>query len=232
MPTPRDSTTGTVRASQLMRVSVIGTVHEEVGCASASALLAMLLRLRPDVIFLEMPPAAIADYFGGPRSNLESIAVSQYRALHQVELVPVDLPTPAPEFFANVDEVRRAIRSRSVDYCRFVSWEEQHVEAHGFDYLNSAYCSALVADIHAARLAALAQIGDPRRVAIYELFTSTNERRDEAMLQNITSYCRGTSFHSGVLLVGAAHRKSLFQRTAARSVRESSSVLWEFVGSV
>lgn len=162
----------------MTRVSIIGTVHEDVGHANSSELLAILLRIQPEVIFLEMPPSAHADYFGGHRSNLESTAVSQYQALHQVDLVPVDLPTPAAEFFSNIDEVHRIIRGRSADYCRLVSWDEQYITAHGFAYLNSAHCSALLTDIHAARLAALAEIGDPRLVEIYELFTSTNDRRD------------------------------------------------------
>jgi hypothetical protein len=216
----------------LTRVSVIGTVHEEVGHANSSELLAILERIRPEVIFLEMPPSAIADYCDGPRSNLESTAVNQYRALHQVNLVPVDLPTPSAEFFSNMEEVRRSIRSRSVDYCRLVSWEEQYVEAYGFAYLNSAHYCTLIAEIHAARVAALAEIGDPRLMEIYELFTSTNERRDDAILGHIESYCIGTSFHSGVLLVGAAHRKSLSQKSAALSGPEPYPIQWDFVGSV
>lgn len=59
-----------------MRISVVGTVHEEAGHANASALLAILLRIRPEVLFLEMPPSAFADYSNGSRSNLESIAVN------------------------------------------------------------------------------------------------------------------------------------------------------------
>jgi hypothetical protein len=215
-----------------MRVSVIGTVHEDVGGANSAELLSLLLRIQPEVIFLEMPPSAIADYFGGPRSNLESTAVSRYRGLHQVDLVPVDLPTPSPEFFSNIEEVRRSIRSRSVDYCRLVSWDEQYVEARGFEYLNSSDYNARLGEIHAARLAALAAIGDPRLLEIDEVFTSTNERRDEAILGNIESYCVGTSFHSGVLLVGAAHRKSLFLKSVAHAESGPRSTQWYFFGSM
>lgn len=215
-----------------MRISVIGTVHEDLGHANSTELLVILLRTQPEVIFLEMPPSALGNYFGGTLSNLESVAVNQYRARHQVNLVPVDLPTPDAEFFSGLEEVRRSIRNRSVEYCRLVSRDEQAVLAHGFEYLNSAHYSELLADIHAARLSALAEIGDPRLAEIYEMFTSTNERRDEAMLRNIEMYCSGASFHEGVFLVGAAHRKSLFQMSSVHAGTESSPVQWDFVGSV
>ena len=65
------------------------------------------------------------DYINnGTRRNLESTAVRRYRELQDVDLVPVDLPTPEADFFADNEglyervagvhsEVRRSVgRSR------------------------------------------------------------------------------------------------------------------------
>ncbi|MCC7001301.1 MAG: hypothetical protein IT357_04020 [Gemmatimonadaceae bacterium] len=215
-----------------MRVSVIGTIHEPFGRATADALLALMRHLRPDVIFLEMPPGAFDDYMGGSRSNLEAEVVRRYRAERQVDLVPVDLPTPEPEFFAGWDELRREVRSKSVDYCRFKSWEEQYVEQLGFDFLNSSQGAKLTADLHEATLTALAQLANPRLSGHYEAFTSTNERRDVAMLQNIEAYCASSTQGNGVFLVGSAHRRSLFEKSVARSGAVSYPVVWDFPGTV
>ena len=77
-------------------VSLVGTVHDELGRANVSELRAILERIRPEVIFLEVPLAAFDDYYViCSRGNLESIAVRRYRDSHQVKLVPVDRPTPA-----------------------------------------------------------------------------------------------------------------------------------------
>ena len=179
-----------------------------------------------------MPTSALADHFDGTRSNLESTAGREYRTRCRDELVAVDMPTPEGEFFFSLDHVRRSVRSRSVDYCRLVNWDEQYIKSYGFDYLNDAHCSAITADIHEALLAALAEIGDARLFASHELFTRTNEWRDETMLANISNYCASSAFHSGVFLVGAAHRKSLFLKTAASASQESTPVQWDFVGSV
>ena len=43
-------------------ISLICTVHEETGLANVSGLRAIVERIQPDVIFLEVPPAAFGDY--------------------------------------------------------------------------------------------------------------------------------------------------------------------------
>ena len=208
----------------MTHISVVGTVHEDTGHANAAALLEILLRIAPEVIFLEIPSTAFDDYSTGARNNLESLAVNRYRKLHHVDLVPVDLPTPDAEFFCNFEEIHKSIRSRSPDYCRLVSWDRQYVELHGFAYLNSEYSSTLVSDIHEARLGALEEMADQRLAEIYELWTRTNELRDRAMLKNIENYCRRNSFRTGAFLVGAAHRKSIVDKSAAHTGSHSSPI--------
>jgi hypothetical protein len=39
----------------MTHISVVGTVHEDTGHANAAALLEILLRIAPEVIFLEIP---------------------------------------------------------------------------------------------------------------------------------------------------------------------------------
>ncbi len=213
-----------------MRISVVGTVHEDTGPADASALFSILSRIAPEVVFLEMPPETLGDYSNGVRWNLESTAVNRYRELHQVDLVAVDLPTPEAVFFRNIDELHRAIKRRSPDYYRLVSWDNQYIERHGFAYLNSEYCAALVSDMHAARLAALDKMADQRLSEIYEQWTRTNELRDHAMLKNIESYCIGTSCRKGAFLVGAAHRQSIHDKSTEYGGSESHPIQWAFDG--
>jgi hypothetical protein len=53
----------------MRRVSVVFTEHAESGLANASGLLAILERIRPEVIFLECPPAAFDNYLNGTRAT-------------------------------------------------------------------------------------------------------------------------------------------------------------------
>lgn len=58
-----------------MRVTLVATVHEESGLANVSELCAILDRIRPEVIFMEIPPLDFPDFRDGVQSNLESEAV-------------------------------------------------------------------------------------------------------------------------------------------------------------
>jgi hypothetical protein len=77
-------------------VSLVCTVHGPMELASE--LCAILERIQPEVIFLEVHPVALKDYLENSQ-NVEAKAVRQYRVGRQADLVPVDLPTPAREYF-------------------------------------------------------------------------------------------------------------------------------------
>src|SRR5690606_24121612 len=74
---------------------------------------------------------------------------------------------------------------------------------------------------------------DHRRVIeVYESWTTINERREEAMLQGIEDHSRNRPFTVGVLLIGAAHRRSILskaQRRAGEDVPRIDGDLSEFL---
>jgi hypothetical protein len=215
----------------MKRVSVVGTVHAEKGRANSSELLAILERIKPEVIFLETPPAAFDDYFNGNDGNLESIAVSRYRENHRVDLIPVDLPTPDADFFAKHQHLSKRIERTSPDYRRLVDWHSQNVSAHGFAYLNSKHCSDFFSQLHEAMLAAIEKDVDHRLLAeVYDRWIRTNELRDKGMTKNIENHCRHASFSRAAFLVGAAHRQSIIDLSGREPGATSSTIQWVFAG--
>ena len=54
----------------MRRVSLVGTVHKEKGLASASALLAILEQIRPEVLFLEASAEASGDCLNATGKDL------------------------------------------------------------------------------------------------------------------------------------------------------------------
>jgi hypothetical protein len=215
----------------MKRVSVVGTVHEEKGRANISELLAILERIKPEVIFLEVPSAAFDDHFNGNRANLESAAVGRYRENHHVDLIPVDLPTPDEDFFAKHRDLIRRIEGTSPDFRRLVDWHSQNASAHGFKYLNSKECSDLFSQLHEAMLAAIEKDVDRRLLAeVYDLWIRTNELRDKGMMKNMENHCRQASFSRAAFLVGAAHRQSILTLSRSQPAAAPSTVLWDFSG--
>jgi hypothetical protein len=210
------------------RVALVGTVHEEQGLANVPELQAVLERIRPEVIFLEIPSAAFEDFANGRRWNLESIAARRYRDIHHVELIPVDLPTPDEEFFTNIRYLQGRIRTTSAEYCQLIYRDSQYVGAYGFVYLNSEDCSRLWSKIYEAIRATIERLDDHKLREIYECWRTTNELRERAMVRSIEDYCRRNMFDIGVLLIGAAHREAIMNKSRAGC--GAPTLQWDFAG--
>src|SRR5205814_1196295 len=217
----------------MKRVSVVGTSHEEKGRANSSELLAILERIKPEVNFLVCPPAAFDAYFSGDAGNLDAIGVSRYWADPSAGRVPVDLPTPEGDFFADDRDLHRRIERTSPDYRRLVDWYSQNVSADGFAYLNSKDCSDLFSHLHEAILDAIEKDVDHRRLAeVYDRWIRTEELRDREMVRNIENHCRQASFSSAAFLVGAAHRQSMIALSRSEPAAASSTIQWDFAGFI
>lgn len=227
----RDGTTFIFRKRKpRQRVSVIGTFHDDDGLTNASELLAILERIRPEVIFLEVPAARFDEYFNGPDRSPESRAVSRYQLTHPVDLVPVDLPTPTAEFFENNKELFKAIERISPDYCGLVDGHRRYRRAHGFAYLNSDEADKSWSEQEEAELSAVKKLANDRYMALYQLWRSTHERRELAWVMAIGDYCAQHTFENGVLLVGAAHRRSIQDKARKGSASGASAIEWDFSG--
>ena len=208
-------------------ISLVGTVHEELGLATVSALCAILQGIRPEVIFLEVPSEAFGDYYENcSRANLESRAVRQYRASYQVQLVPVDLPTPQREFFEDLEFMRMKLRDHSPEYRQLMDWDSAQVSSYGFAYLNSEHCSALWANVNSEMLRAIERIKDSRLSAIYDSWRDSLDVREEHMTKNIRTYCREHDFGKSAFLVGAAHRQPLIDKSGEQAVDDSTRIHW------
>jgi hypothetical protein len=211
----------------MTRVSLVCTVHEESGCASVAELRAILESIQPEVIFLEVPPSAFKDYFENSR-NLEAKAVRQYRQGHQVEIVPVDLPTPSRGFFSTFEDLRRRVRQVTPNYRRLMQWDDDCIREDGFVYLNSELCSELWLSVYKEMLSTIEWLKDSRLLAPYESWREKNDLRENAWIENIEKYCRENTFSRGVLLVGAAHRQPIIEKSRKQTAANSIRIEWDF----
>ena len=196
------------------RVLLVSTIHEEQGLANISELHAILESIRPEVVFLEIPEPAFPDYNDGVRSNLESNAVRRYGERNDVVLVPVDLPTPDASFFRDLSYLDRRVTAASAAYSQLIDKNSYQVASYGFPYLNSQQSSQAWSDIYGAMHAAIQRLAHDSRLAeIFEDWKHRNDLRESAMLQKIDKYFLDNPFDNGVLLVGAAHRQPILEKS-------------------
>jgi len=216
------------RRSVKMRVSLVGTLHEEAGLANVAELQTILERLQPEVIFLELPSAVLDEFLNGTRVNIESTAVRLYRESHRVELVPVDRAEPSGNFSRSTRDLFKAIDRASPNYRRLMDRQSLDTRVGGFPYLNSDRCIQSWADIYEEVLATVEWIGNPGLRETYDLWIRTHELRDAEMMKNIEDYSGGNAFARGVFLVGAAHRRSIVEKARAGGGTGSPKIEWDF----
>lgn len=210
-------------------ISLVCTVHAERGKANASELLAILERIRPEVIFLELPPDAMEQFIvKGVMGDLESAAVRSYCEGRSVGLIPVDIRPPNQEFFDDYKQVQDKVDNISRDSRRLMTWHKNYVYDHGFDYLNSEHGCKIFADIASDELNTLKALDDSRLSKIAEQWRKTNDLRESEMMKKIDQYCRDAAFARGAFLIGAGHRQSIIEKSRQYFREDPQSVRWDF----
>jgi len=208
-------------------ITLISTIHEQVGLCSVSALHEILERARPEVIFMEIPPLSFQRVFKD-EENLESRAVKRYLETHRAEAVPVDIMEASSEVVAESQRLCRELRARSRDYCQLMNADQQYIHEHGFAYLNSKYCVETWLKADVATREALESIGNAELSRGYKGWNDVHEHREQEMMKNIQRYAEAHPFNTGIFLLGAAHRRSIMEKVANLSGGSSSSIDWNF----
>lgn len=216
----------------MKRVLVVCTVHNRQR-ADAAELHWLLGRLGPDVLFVEHPATNLDSFRDGSCGTLESAAVMRYLTTHDAELVPVDLDpgtyeVPGPELDARFDRMfgRAAELSKRFEVLTSMQIHETH--KGGFAYLNSAPGWLHATELRRELQSVVEGAHEPPLTALYDLWVRMNDRRESAMLDGVEGFALRTSFTKGVLLIGAGHRPSLFEKVQRPLFNGHSRVVWEF----
>lgn len=209
-----------------MRISLIGTYHAERGAVTAAALVDVLERIHPEVVFAEIPRTHIDAWKNGSHGTVESIAVARYADTYSVDVVPVDLPKPEESFFQDYREVSRAIERTSPEFRRLVDLNTDRTSREGFGYLNSEDYIGASEAIHREELETIEYMRRLDLADIYAQVCDLMDQRDLEMIRQIREYCATTPFTHGVFLVGAAHRRSLIEKLRA-DIEAFPCVTWD-----
>jgi hypothetical protein len=210
------------------RVLLVYSVHRETGAATAGELHWLLGRLQPDVLFLEESSTGLPAFLDGSRGTLESAAVRRYRREYSVELIPVDLHREVTDFKPQVDVLFDRIEEASERYCQLEYANRKHTEKGGFAYLNSPICAVLQSEMQKEIRATVETVGDPAFTELYALWTRAMDMRERAMLNGVEAHADQKSFRKVLLLVGAAHRQSLIEKSQLPRSGGVSRVMWDF----
>ena len=210
-------------------ISLICTEHSENGNCTSYELCKILERIKPEIIFEEIPSSFFDEYYKGKsRSNLETNAINMYLENHQINHIPVDVYDIPEKFFAENEYLHKRINSRSREYQVLLDAQSRYVQQYGFKYLNSIYCIDIYNQIYQSMELALKEIDDKKLIQIYESWNNIMEKRENEMIKNIYKYSNDHEYNMGVFFIGSAHRKSIIQLIEKYNKKECIKINWNY----
>lgn len=217
-------------------ITLISTRHDEIGDCNSFSLYKILLAIRPDVIFVELPPSLFSEYYIERRiRKLETNSVCRYLENFKKVVVPVDInDIPSKSFFKEyqnaIEQILDLEDINGETFRALSATKKRNNYFDGFRFLNSDYyiqCNNLVTD---ALEKALEKLNNERLNLAYQRWTELSDRRENEMLQNIYNYSRNHNYNKAVFLLGASHRKSIKEKIEACRLKELPLLDWVIYG--
>lgn len=207
-------------------ITIVSTMHKEMGKCNSNELCKILERLTPDVIFLEALEETYSPYdelkfnsFGVLHRQLEISAIQEYSLKSSFEYVPV-LDNGLSQAFAN--KYKSAFDS--IEYQESIETLNSKAFHQGFSFLNSQECISLHEKMRKMERQLLTN--NPELENAFKLDV---EEYENTMLRNIYLYCEQNSFDSAIFLCGSAHRKSIIDKTKEFNDQEGVRINWRFL---
>lgn len=205
-------------------ITLISTVHKEIGKCNSNELYKIIESINPEVIFLEAFENSYSQYqqmlftqFGVYQERLEIKAIQAYSQNNTFEYVPV-LDIDLSEEF----EKKISIVSENADYQKILDNYTSLEADHGFQFLNSNMQIALQEKMREL---------ENRIIKNKAMLQKANEGIDayeHSMLSNIYSFCKQNTFNKAIFMCGAGHRKTITQKINEYKMREPLKLNWTF----
>lgn len=203
-------------------ITFISTIHKETGKCNAEELCKIINEINPEVIFLEALDDTYTEYqkrnfqfFGVYHKKLEIEAIQKYTLLKPFKFIPV-LEKELSDSF----EKKYNLIGENSDFQRLVDGFNLLAETNGFQFLNSAHCIKLQEEMRALESYLLDG---------HTFDTEAKDAIDEyedSMLRNIYLYSKDNHFESAIYMCGAAHRKSIIEKTEKCNSQELIKLNW------
>jgi hypothetical protein len=196
----------------VFNIIILSSCHAEIGKCNSMELFNIINIISPDIIFEELDTQSFNDHYGhdGPYST-ETKAIYKYLFEHRINHIPVDT------FDVNITKEEKAymdntIYNSSIEYKKLLEMQLNFLYNDGYKFLNSEECSELILKLQEQENIMQRQINDIRLRDIYKKWIKINNKREYEMIYNIYKYCKNNQFKKGLLITGAEHRNSLYNK--------------------
>jgi hypothetical protein len=208
----------------MYNITLISTMHRDIGKCNSNELYKIIENINPEVIFDEIPSYRFnAHFIEQSVTTLETNAIKLYMNNHKVNIIPVDNYDFSEIQKGDIDYNK--ISNNNIDYYNLC--KEQYLLAiqYGFEYINSDQNFQLIERLQTIEREVLKKINDEELTKLFETWYEITDKRENEIIRNIYNYCEEHTFDKGLLLIGAEHRNSIINKTQKYN---NSKINWDF----
>lgn len=206
----------------MYNITLISTVHKEIGKCNADELCDIIRKINPEVVFLEALEGTYSNYdnlafssFGVYHNKLEVKALQKYCRDKTFAYVPV-LDNGMPETF----EKKYSIVCENKKLQNLIARFNSLTQEFGFQFLNSVESI----DLHEEMRMLESHILNNNEVD--EAANRDIDAYENSMIRNIYSYSKNNKFDTAIFMCGSAHRKSIIEKIAKYNALEEAELSW------
>ncbi|MGE4346867.1 MAG: hypothetical protein AB7D46_05575 [Flavobacteriaceae bacterium] len=206
----------------MYNITLISTVHKEIGKCNSDELYKIFESINPDVIFLEAFEENYSEYdkmlfsqFGVYKERLELKTIQTYSQNHTFEYVPVLDIGLSDEF-----ETKIKIVSENNDCQRLLDNYTLLEMDGGFQFLNSKKSIVLQEEMREFENRIIDNETMRQKV------NASIDAYENSMLRNIYSLCKEKSFNTAIFMCGAAHRKTIIEKIGEYEKKTEIKLNW------
>ena len=210
----------------MQSITFISTVHNKIGKCSANELCEILIKITPEVVFLEALEDTYSKYqqhtfsnFGVFHEKLEIRALQKYSGISQFEYVPV-LGQGLTDSF----EEKFNLVCQNIHFRKMLDNFNSLASMKGFDFLNSEESIKLYEEM---RIYGDSIIMDNELI---QTFKNDIDKYENSMISNIYSFGMKTKFKNAVFMCGVAHRQSIIDKIETYRSKTSLDLNWKIYG--
>ena len=240
----------------MYNITLIGTIHSEIGKCNSEELYKIIESINPEVIFEELPKNLFDLFYKGkchfeelqknlkyklPNNLLDKIealplseipvevaCVKKYLQNHNIKNISVDIDINL-ELSEEMEIMFGEFYRHDDVYKKLVDENKLLTEQYGFDYLNSENYLDLDEKVKFREkqlIESNAFFGE-KLLRIYELsHKEIIDDRENVMLQDIYKYSKENQYNQAVFLIGAGHRKSIMEKIMEYEKQSDIKLNW------
>jgi hypothetical protein len=204
----------------MKRIILFGTAHEKNGKCNIEELYNILLEIKPDIIFEEIPTSMFDDIYNEYKfyDTLEVSSVRKYLEKYSIRHIPVDIIKHDKTIIEYEDKI---YDSKIKELLECIN--AKHKE-NGFLWINTKEPDKMIMELHELHKNYFTN----NEKDIFETYEKNDNYhfniREKIILNNINEYAE--EYNNGILLIGGYHRPTLISKI--EKLKNNKGIEWEY----